>query len=107
MSTINNIPLVPENTTDPAAGLNLALAHIDALLQPMVEAIQNDPPGSPADGDRYVVGTAGTGDWLNQNNKLAVYRLTGDYWDFFDAAFVINKADGKVYYNAGTWQATL
>ena len=103
-TTINSIPLVPENTTDPAAGLNLALNHIDALLQPVIIAIQAAPPVSPADGDRYVVGV-GTGDWAGQDNKMAVYRLTGDYWDFYEARFVINLADSLVYVNSGGWSA--
>ena len=34
MSSVNNnIPFVPENTIDPAAGLNEAIKAIDALLQ--------------------------------------------------------------------------
>ena len=38
--TINNqIPFVPENTIDPAAGLNLSLNTVDALLQVLVQTV--------------------------------------------------------------------
>lgn len=96
MSTINNdIPFVPENTTDPAAGLNLSLNVIDALLQIAVVAIQDTPPGAPTEGQRYIVGTAGTGDWSGQDNRLARY-LDGA-WSFYDARMAVNLADGNLY----------
>jgi len=37
------------------------------------EAPRNSPPGSPAWGDRYIVGSAGTGAFSGHNNALAVY----------------------------------
>ena len=62
-NTVNNlIPFVPENTTDPAAGLNLSLYIIDMLLNVSVETVgDNAPPATPNDGDRYIVGTSATG----------------------------------------------
>lgn len=105
MSSVNNsIPFVPENTIDPAAGLNESINAIDALLQVRVLSVgSNTPPGSPADGDRYVVGTAPTGAWAGQANKLA--RWLDSTWTFFDAAMVVNLADDKLYIRvtAGTW----
>jgi hypothetical protein len=38
-----------------------------------VLAIQNDPPGAPAEGARYIVGTAGTGAWAEHDNAIAEY----------------------------------
>lgn len=105
MSTVNNnIPLVPENTIDPAAGLNESLNVIDALTQVRVVSVgSNTPPGSPANGARYVVGTAPTGAWSEQANKLA--RWLDGVWSFFDAAIVVNLTDSKLYIRgaAGTW----
>ena len=105
MSTINNdIPFVPDNTTDPAAGLNLSLNVIDALLQIAVVGIQNTPPGSPTDGQRYIVGTAGTGDWAGQDSRLARY-LDGA-WLFYDARIAVNLSDGLLYFrNSAGWEA--
>jgi len=96
MSTINNnIPLVPENTTDPAAGLNLSLNHIDALLQVRVQTVGENTPPAGVEGQRHIVGTAPTGAWAGQANKLARY-LDGA-WSFYDARFAINVADGRFY----------
>ncbi len=86
MTTPNTgIPYVPENTLDPAAGLNLALNVIDALLQTaVIDVGVNTPPGSPADGDLYIVGT-GTGAWTGHDDALAGDVAQGDFWQF-DAA---------------------
>ena len=73
MSSVNNnIPFVPENTIDPAAGLNESLNVVDALLQVRALTVgANSPPGSPSGGDRHIVGTSPTGAWAGQANKLA------------------------------------
>ena len=103
-SVNNSLPLVPENTIDPAAGLNLPLANgIDALLQVLVQTVgANSPPGSPANGARYIVGTSPTGAWAGQANKLA--RYLDSAWQFFDARYALNAADGALYVrSASTW----
>ena len=106
--TVNNsIPLVPENTTDPAAGLNLAIDTIDALLQLAVLGIETAPPSGSVDGDRYIIDTSATGDWAGQDGKIARYVATGDYWQFFDANFAFNLGDGKIYINNAGWSADL
>ncbi len=98
----NAIPFVPENTIDPAAGLNLALDVIDALLNSRVENMTtNTPPGSPADGVMYIVGASPTGAWVGHSKAIARYVADGSFWEFFAAGvqawLVINKADGKLY----------
>lgn len=105
--TVNNkIPFVPENTTDPAAGLNLSLYIIDMLLNLSVETIgDNAPPATPVDGARYIIGTAPTGLWAGQANKLAMWIANPGYWAFRDANFAFNKADGVIYIFNTTWAA--
>lgn len=103
-SVNNNLPLVPENAIDPAAGLNIPLAKgIDALVQTLAQTVgANSPPGSPAEGARYIVGTAPTGAWAGQANKLARYLDTA--WEFYDARYALNAADGLWYVrSASTW----
>ena len=106
MNTPNSaIPYVPENTLDPAAGLNLALNVIDALLQAAVLGFADAPPPTPANGDRYLVG-AGTGAWAGQDDNLARYVAEGDFWQFFEAGtqvhLVLNRDDGGLYrFDAG------
>ena len=110
MATPNNgIPYVPEGTQDPAAGLNLALNVIDALLQTaVIDMGQTAPPGSPDDGDLHIVGTGATGAWAGQDNNLARYVAEGDFWQFYAAGtnvhIVLNLDDGGLYACTGsTW----
>lgn len=105
-TTINNaIPFAVENAVDPAAGLNIAINTIDALLQVVVLAVgANTPPASPANGARYIVGTTPTGAWAGQANRLA-RRLDGT-WQFFNARHALNAADGLLYVRPGSaWVA--
>lgn len=103
MATPNNgIPYVPEGTQDPAAGLNLALNFIDALLQTaVIDMDRTAPPGSPNDGDLHIVASGATGAWAGQDNNLARYVAEGDFWQFFEAGvkvhYVINREDGNLY----------
>lgn len=103
--TVNNaIPLVPENTTDPAAGLNLAIDKIDVLLQLAVLGIETAPPSGSLDGDRYIIGPGATGDWSGQDGKIARYVATGDFWDFHNASVVLNEEDDQLYvFNGSGW----
>lgn len=100
MPTPNSgIPYVPENTTDPAAGLNLSLHVIDALLTPEVLGLgTTTPPVSPADGDLYVVGPAATGDWSGEDENLARYVAEGDFWQFYTAG-----VQAKAVLYLGAW----
>ncbi|MBN7822439.1 DUF2793 domain-containing protein [Bowmanella yangjiangensis] len=99
-SANNNITFVPENTIDPAAGLNESISIIDALLQIAVVSVgDNTPPVSPASGARYIVGTAPTGAWAGQANKLA--RWLDSTWTFFDARYAVNLANVHFYVRGG------
>lgn len=109
MSTPNaGIPYVPENTLDPAAGLNLALNVIDALLQVRVlDMDQTAPPVSPNDGDRHIVAAGATGAWAGHDDELARYVAEGDFWQFYPTdklACVFNEDDGGLYvWHGGVW----
>lgn len=59
------------------------LRKIDALLQAGAIAIQNTPPGSPTDGQVYVVGTAPTGAWATHANEITRYNGATGVWEFF------------------------
>ncbi|WP_444909374.1 DUF2793 domain-containing protein [Microbulbifer sp. TRSA005] len=91
----NGIPYAQEGTLDPAVSLNQALDTADTLLQLEMLAIQNDPPGSASDGDRYLVAT-GTGVWAGKDGQLALYVADPGYWQFFPAKVALNKAAGKL-----------
>lgn len=95
MSSINNgIPFVPEGTTDPAAGLNLSINTIDALLQAAVISITSTLPGSPAEGDRYAL----------EDGTIA--RYLDSAWSYYPAHVVMSIATLQWYHWDGAeWQA--
>jgi hypothetical protein len=60
--------------------------HNEALLRAEFAACPelldrgiNSPPGSPSDGDAYLIGSSPTGDWATQANKLTLYASA---WKF-------------------------
>lgn len=109
MSTTPNkgLPLVPEGTLDPAAGLNDALNDIDAIdsVTRVISIGSNTPPAAtssgPSDGDLYIVGTSPTGAWSGHAQALARYVAEGEFWLFYEpgtqVAVVLNQDDGGLY----------
>lgn len=97
-----NIPFVPEGTLDPAAGLNDSIRVIDALIQAaVINMTTTAPPGTNADGDRYIVNATATGDWAGHEDQMAQYIADGDFWEFYtpgvNVVLVLNKDDGILY----------
>ena len=67
-------------------GMNANLKKLDAIVQVSVKDKDlNAPPGSPANGDRYIVGPAPTGDWTGHAGEIAVYDSTAPTWLFYSA----------------------
>jgi len=59
---------------------NSALNQFQVLLSGVVSVGLNTPPGSPAQGDTYILGASPTGAWSGRANCLAGYFGTG--WVF-------------------------
>lgn len=96
------IPYVPEGTLDPAAGLNLAINVIDALLQPrVIDMSQTAPPATGVDGDMYIVASPATGAWAGKEDWLARYVYPGEFWQFYEpgvqVSMIVNDDDGVFY----------
>lgn len=61
---------------------NEALRSLDALVQLAVaDATLTDPPGSPAEGDRYIVPAAAAGAWAGHETDIAAF--VDGAWAFF------------------------
>lgn len=64
----------------------------------------NTPPGSPADGDGYIIGSSPTGAWSGHASDLAYYA---NGWKFIDPVagmLFVSQADGKWWqYSSGAW----
>lgn len=87
-SVFNDIPYLPTNVVDPAAGINAALRIIDGLLQCKVEGLATAPPSEPTEGTRWLVDIGATGDWSGEDLQLAEYVDSG--WTFRDAYYAVD-----------------
>jgi hypothetical protein len=91
------------------------LRAVDVLLQGAVKSkTLTAPPGSPVNGDRYIVGASPTGAWAGNAKSIAVWTTDNPatpsgLWEFYQPQpgwMVANIADSTVYvYFAGTWTA--
>jgi hypothetical protein len=69
----------------------------------------NSPPGSPAEGDIYIVGTAGTGAFSGHNEQVAIYYNAA--WLFRPPieGFLVYAQDENAWYkyDGADWVSTL
>jgi Protein of unknown function (DUF2793) len=82
------------------------LRAIDALLAAaVINLTTSAPPGSPTNGDAYIVKASGSGVWSGHDNALAIWTTDNPsapsgHWEFYAAAkgmIVVNAADGFLY----------
>ena len=77
-----SLPFILPNQAQKHVTHNEALRILDVLVQ--LAVVSDDlatPPGTPADGTRYIVGDGGTGDWAGHDGEVALYETGG--WRFF------------------------
>lgn len=104
-------------TTDMAAGFRA----LDGLVMPNVLGyLTNTPPGSPANGDTYIIGAAPTGAWAGQGGKVTRYSTVAAAWEFYTPKngwtleansarenYRYTGSAWEIYYQEGTWTPTL
>src|SRR4051794_2895535 len=85
---------------------NETIRGLDAIVQLMV--LDKDlatPPGSPSDGNRYIVAASPTGAWTGQTGKVAAWQ--DGVWAFYTphAGWLAWVADeSKIYvHNGSAW----
>jgi hypothetical protein len=99
------LPLIADGQSSAYIPHNQALSFLDAFVGMNVKDFALDtPPGSPADGDCYVIGSSPTGAWTGQANKITVYAAG---WYFFTPkeGLVIWVADEDTFafYDGTEW----
>lgn len=82
-NTINlALPLMAAAQSQKHVTHNDALLGLDAIVQLSVKnTTLTAPPGSPADGDRYLIASGATGAWLGKDLNVAMY--SSGTWLFF------------------------
>lgn len=74
------IPYISGTQDQPEVTHNEALNVIQALLNGAVDRGTNTPPGSPSEGDIYIIGSAPTAAWTGRANCVGIYM--GTSWQF-------------------------
>ena len=76
------LPYIAQGQAQKEIAHNEALLRLDALVQTSVKSrALATPPGSPANGDRWIVPSGATGVWAGQTDKIAFWREGA--WAFF------------------------
>ncbi|TGP28194.1 DUF2793 domain-containing protein [Mesorhizobium sp. M2D.F.Ca.ET.232.01.1.1] len=94
---------------DRSVTVNEAIAKLEAgaTFFAAIQVSLNAPPGSPAEGDLYVVGTAGTGAWSGHDKNVALYYNAA--WLFFvpfEGMFAWDQtSDSLKRYDGSAWVA--
>ena len=96
------------------------LRGVDGLVMPNVKGyLTNTPPGSPSDGDSYIIGAAPTGAWAGQGGKVTRYSTVAVAWEFYTPkngwmlqansareTYLYTASAWEIYYQEGTWTPT-
>ena len=99
------LPYLAANQSQKHVTVNEALRRLDALIQITVQsAALATPPGSPAEGQRWIVAASATGAWVGQSGKIAAWQ--DGAWAFYaplDGWIAVDiSSDTLLLYNAGT-----
>jgi hypothetical protein len=90
-------------------GMEYNLGLIDALLQcSVIDRDLSTPPGSPANGDAYIVGATATGAWAAKENHIAVWNTVNNAWAFYEPqegwCCFVKDEKAVVDYRASSWE---
>jgi hypothetical protein len=101
-----NLPYIAPLQAQKQVTYNEAMAALDQLVQPAVKSrTTSAPPGSPTEGDAYVVAPAATGAWSGKDGKFACWLNGG--WSFRTPAngwlaYVIDTSELAIC-QSGAW----
>jgi hypothetical protein len=104
------LPYIAPQQAQKQVTYNEAMRALDTLVHPVVKSrTLAAPPGSPAEGDAYLVAASPTGGWAGKAGKLAVFVDGG--WLFhapLDGWLLYVEADDQfVQRQAGVWTPLL
>lgn len=95
--------------SQPEVVVNAAVRGLEVVAQLVVLGITDTPPGSPAEGDRYIVDTGGSGAFAGHDMDVAYYS---GGWHFFTPlpgwrAYAIGDSTADYIFNEaspGAWE---
>jgi hypothetical protein len=93
------LPLLSASQAQKHVTVNEALNLLDAIVQAgVIDKDLTAPPGSPSEGDMYIVGASATGAWASHDDDFAVYQ--NGAWVFVTPlnGFISWVTDEEVFY---------
>lgn len=106
-----NLGLLENAATGEAhdAELRALLRGLDGLVMPNVKGyLTNTPPGSPTNGDAYIIGAAPAGAWAGKGGYVTRYSTVAAAWEFYlpKNGWILqaNSARESYRYTGGAWE---
>lgn len=101
-----SLPLIAASQAQKHVTANEATLGLDALSQlSCIDRNLSAPPGSPSNGDTYIVGSSPTGAWAGEANSVAYFY--GGAWYFYPPkeGWIAYLQDETTYraYNGSAW----
>jgi hypothetical protein len=100
------LPLIVAGQIDADKAYNEAIYRLEAMsVLNIKDRDLTTPPGSPAQGDTYLVAATATGTWTGQDNKIAIYFGTSWYYIVASEGMIAWIADEDVMlvHNGSSW----
>jgi hypothetical protein len=101
------LPLVDGTQANQDVPHNTAIVSLDQLVNLAVANVAtptNTPPGSPADGDAYLIGGSPSGVWTGLSGKVAYYYSGWKYITPKEGMRMYDKNNDKLYtYDGAAW----
>lgn len=92
-----------------SSNMNFVLRWIDTLLDGNFKSASTTaPPGSPAEGDTYIIPAGATGAWSSQTNKLTRWSVGLAAWEFltpktgWGPVWIVDSAQ-YLTFNGSSW----
>lgn len=102
----HQLPMITPGQAQKELSHNEALAMLDLLAHPYVEAVGIDsPPADPSPGQAWIVGAEPTDAWVGHAHALAGWTAGG--WRFVSAraGMTVRTPTGFARFEAGAWVA--
>ncbi|MCO5157886.1 MAG: DUF2793 domain-containing protein [Aquamicrobium sp.] len=98
------VRLMASNDVQKEVVFNEAAVVFDAMVARSAKNRQNNPPGSPADGDTYIVGTGASGAWSGHANKIALWFNGWRFYSPLQKMKFFNEATSTFWtYSGAGW----
>lgn len=100
-----DLPLLAPSQAQKDVTVNETLRILDAITQGNVISKSASVPGSPVDGDTYIVPSSATGAWTGQDDNIAYYDFNA--WVFFPPAagwaFYVQDVTSNYQWSGSAW----